>query len=144
MYLRTENLETTELILAPLWRRALLDSGLRRNDEGKLAGPFPCYFIVWWKDRHGWQLVRLRRTFKTRLSHSADTAAGWTLLDQSRRGNYALKILVGGRVSQGDTHVGFHVPVDLFEMMGAVAQDDVEQLQHRDLASVVGRDLSIE
>ena len=35
--------------------------------------------------------------------------------------------------------VGVHEPVHLLQVVRAVAQDDVEQFQHGDLAAVVGR-----
>ena len=75
------------------------------------------------------------------LRHCA--LASWRL-DKSVGGLDAFEVGIGGRVVQGHGQISGHVVVDLLQVVRAVAQHDVEQLQHRDLAAVVGRHHALE
>jgi len=55
----------------------------------------------------------------------------------------AFEIGLGSRLHRGDTKVCLHIVVKLLHMMGAVAQYNVQQLQHGDFAAVVRGDLSV-
>ena len=55
----------------------------------------------------------------------------------------ALEISLGSRGLRSDSKIVLHVVVDLLQVVGAVAQDDVQQFQHGDLAAVVGGHLPV-
>ena len=65
-------------------------------------------------------------------------------LNQGFRGKDAVEVGGGGRVLRGQVQFGFHKPIDLLEVVGAVAEDDVEEFLDGDFAAVVGGDDAVE